>query len=81
MRPLRDLVQLLADNAPDPGAIGVPAFWLAAALALLIVTLGMFVLRRLWYRYRARLFLERRKSEEAPDIDAGTAVRCASHAV
>lgn len=57
--------------------VRVPAFWLAAGLALLIVAAGMFILRRWWYRYRAQLFLDRRKSDEPPDI---TRIRLASSA-
>ena len=48
--------------------IAAPAFWLAVVLSGVLVAVGMYLARRLWYRYRANLFLERRSSEEPPDI-------------
>ena len=37
-------------------------------LAAILAIAGILVGRRLWYQYRARLFLERRGSQEPPDI-------------
>lgn len=50
------------------GIFGTRLFWMVAALAAPPVLAGTWVARRLWYRHRAALFLQRRKTDEPPDI-------------